>query len=281
MRSRVLFLALVACALLLSAAGAEAATFTVNITADLPDADPADGICAAADGKCTLRAAIMQANFTSIPDTITVPSGLYMLTRAGYDDGALIGDLDIKYPLTIQGAGSGLTIVDGNGAVTGDRVFQVLDSAVDVTLNGMTIRNGNVPTTGVGGPSTGGGILVNNVNSFLTLHLNDVTLEGNTALIGGGLFASASKVDLKNSTVRANAADPAGGNGGGMCVAFGSTLTIQDSQVYSNSAYGGGGLALEGILTRASNARNFIRTRRSIMAAASTTLRRSITHLAR
>ena len=50
-------------------------TYVVNSTADLPDADPADGICAAANGACTLRAAIMQANFTSGADTIILPAG--------------------------------------------------------------------------------------------------------------------------------------------------------------------------------------------------------------
>ena len=59
---------------------------------------------------------------------------------------AVLGDLDITDDLTIQGAGSGLTIVDGNGAVTGDRVFQILASAKDVTLSGLTIRNGKKVT---------------------------------------------------------------------------------------------------------------------------------------
>ena len=40
-----------------------AGTYTVNSTADLPDADPADGICKTANNNCTLRAAIMQADF--------------------------------------------------------------------------------------------------------------------------------------------------------------------------------------------------------------------------
>src|SRR5205823_4386816 len=114
---------------------------TVNSTDDSPDADPADGICATATGACTLRAAIMQANFATGAQTITLPSGVYTLTRAGYDDNALVGDLDIKHDLTIQGAGSGATIVDGNGAVTGDRVFQILNTAQNVALSGITIRN--------------------------------------------------------------------------------------------------------------------------------------------
>src|SRR5438874_12563166 len=91
-----------------------AATYTVNNTADLPDTDPADGVCKTTNNNCTLRAAIMQADFvgTSI---IVLPAGTYKLMRAGYDDDALVGDLDIKHDLTIQGAASGSTIIDGNG----------------------------------------------------------------------------------------------------------------------------------------------------------------------
>ena len=100
-------------------------TYHVTSTVDAPDADVGDGICASASNGCTLRAAIMQANFLTGLDTITVPSGTYLLTRPGDDDAAVLGDLDILDDLTIQGAGSGVTIVDGNGAVTGGRVFQI------------------------------------------------------------------------------------------------------------------------------------------------------------
>src|SRR2546423_3974563 len=92
-----------------------ASTYTVKNTADLPDTDPADGVCKTINNNCTLRAAVMQANFTVGADTIILPAGTYTLARAGLDDEALVGDLDIKHDLTIQGAGSGKTIVDGNG----------------------------------------------------------------------------------------------------------------------------------------------------------------------
>src|SRR5215831_18015928 len=96
-------LALVAVALLgyrLTAVKA-ATTYLVNSTADLPDADPADGACATASGVCTLRAAIMQANFVAGPSTITLPAGLYLINRVGSDDDAVVGDFDIKHDVTI------------------------------------------------------------------------------------------------------------------------------------------------------------------------------------
>src|SRR5690606_38888623 len=58
---------------------AHAATFTVNNTADAPDANPGDGICATASGVCTLRAALQEANAAAGADTINVPAGTYTL----------------------------------------------------------------------------------------------------------------------------------------------------------------------------------------------------------
>lgn len=130
-----------------AAAATAGSTYVVNSTDDEPDADPSNGSCfSTPSGKCTLRAAIMQANFATDLNTITVPSGVYVLTRPGYDDTALVGDHDINAPLTIQGEGAGVTIVNGNGAVTGDRVFQILSTAHETSLTSTVI-----------GPSQGAG----------------------------------------------------------------------------------------------------------------------------
>ena len=138
--------------------------FMVNSTDDFPDADVAGDICPTIDHNCTLRAAIVQANFTTSPDTITVPAGVYTLTRPGVDDTDLVGDLDINAPLTIQGAGSDKTIVDGNGTITGDRVFHILSTAQQTNLSGLTIRNGVAETTTLMTDSfKGGGIQPNPV----------------------------------------------------------------------------------------------------------------------
>src|SRR5438445_1344934 len=161
-------------------------TYVVNSTADLPDADPADGICAASTGVCTLRAAIMQANFVAGPSTIIVPSGLYLITRVGYDDDALVGDLDLKHDMTIQGAGSGATIIDGNGSVTHDRVFQVVSTVQNVTLTGMTIRNGESLSSTVG-VIGGGGLYIEGARA---VHLSDVIVDSNTGQDGGGIYAN-------------------------------------------------------------------------------------------
>jgi CSLREA domain-containing protein len=106
---------------------ASAAAFAVNSTADAPDANPGDGVCATASGACTLRAAIQEANALNGADVISVPAGTYTLTLgAGFGDpieppdpveplvGCNVlnyadyeGDLDISCPVTITGAGAG------------------------------------------------------------------------------------------------------------------------------------------------------------------------------
>ena len=51
-------------------------TYTVNDPADLPGVPPlTDGHCAAINGKCTLRAAVMEANHTPGNATIILPAG--------------------------------------------------------------------------------------------------------------------------------------------------------------------------------------------------------------
>lgn len=49
---------------------AAAATFTVDSTADAADANPGNGACATAQGDCTLRAALEEANLNRGPDTV-------------------------------------------------------------------------------------------------------------------------------------------------------------------------------------------------------------------
>src|SRR5207302_8412884 len=129
-------------AVLLACSPAHAATITVNTTADE----------LATDGNCSLREALQAANTdTAIDgcakgsgaDTVVVPAGSYDFSAAltGSEDNGLQGDLDIKTPMTIQGAGSVTTTVDAERL---DRVFDVVAN-VPVTIAGLTIRGGNAP----------------------------------------------------------------------------------------------------------------------------------------
>jgi CSLREA domain-containing protein len=122
------------------------------------------------DGKCSLREAISAANLDAPVDAcpaglgddmIILPEGRYLLqlAGAGEDDNAT-GDLDLRTNITIIGAGSGLTIIDGGGI---DRVVDVHADA-RLVANGVTIINGATPNgksdalAGGGDAEPGGGI---------------------------------------------------------------------------------------------------------------------------
>jgi CSLREA domain-containing protein len=230
-----------------------AATFTVNSTDDAIDAAPGNGVCATAGGVCTLRAAIQEANDLAGDDTIVLPTGTYTLTLAGAGEmNAATGDLDIHGNLTITGAGAPMTIINGNGDVTGDRVFFVHPGRV-VTISGVTIQNGNPGsgTTGGGianagtltishstliGNTAGNGGAIHSVNGR-TLTLVNTTVTGNSTTGGYGAIYNEGTLIMTNSIVSGNSAT---GDGGGIRSEVG-TLTLTNSTVSGNSATGRGG----------------------------------------
>jgi len=59
--------------LLAGSSPALAANLNVDSTQDSPDAKPGDGQCLSKAGGCTLRAAIEEANATTLSDTVNVP----------------------------------------------------------------------------------------------------------------------------------------------------------------------------------------------------------------
>jgi CSLREA domain-containing protein len=215
---------------------AAVATYTVNTTVDTPDADVG-----------TLRAAIMQANFHAGPDVIVVPAGTFKLTRKGRDDAAVLGDLDLTDSVTLKGAGSAKTIIDANGASTGDRGFEVLPTASAVTISGLTIRNGKRTSSAF---DEGGGLLVTGGGGSFAL--SDVVVEKSTANYSGGVAihvppSVGQSVDLNHVVVRADTAatGAAGGIGIGLDTGLAS-LRIRNSHVYGNTAYEGAGIYLQG-----------------------------------
>src|SRR5436309_665215 len=203
-----------------------AATFTVDTPLDVVDALPGDGVCAAAAGSCSLRAAVQESRALLGPDTIILPSGIYTLTIAGAgNNSATSGDLDISEELTIVGAGARTTIIDGNRL---DRVFDIRNP-VPVSISGVTIRNGLAP-----GTSDGGGIAT--VSGPLTLR--DVAFVGNSAgRNGGAIFVSGGSTVLTDVAVIGNSA----GDAGGIFMQSG-VLTLTNVTITANSAADGGGI---------------------------------------
>jgi CSLREA domain-containing protein len=145
--------------------------FEVTTTADGVDGAPGDGVCATADGACTLRAAVMEANASDDLTVVVLEPKTYQLNLSGSDeDHGLTGDLDVQQSTHVLGHGA---VVDGGGL---DRVFDLHDGAV--SLSQVTVRNGSV--TG-----DGGGIR----NRSDGLSLFEAAIIDNVASgAGGGLF---------------------------------------------------------------------------------------------
>ena len=195
-------------------------SFTVTTTVD-----ENDGSCS--DGDCSLRDAIILANGNGEADTITLESGIYVLSIAGADEDACrTGDLDITGTLTLVGQGPQRTIIDANGI---DRVFHLLSGANTVVISGVTIMNGSV-----GASVSGGGIF----NHAADLILINTVVTSNTAGYGGGVFVREGSATLSSGQIVNNTAN---NSGGGLYVRDG-RATLSGGQIVSNTANKGGGV---------------------------------------
>ena len=133
------------------------------------------------------------------------------------------GELLLNNNLTIDGSAlaGGITI-SGNGA---SRVFEVAGGAT-VVLQGLTITNGYAD-----GGQAGGGIF-----SHGRLTVNAVSIVGNYATFGGGIYQDAGALVVSNSLVANNTSYDCGGvyNWGP-----GSTLWVWNSTLAGNAATNG------------------------------------------
>jgi CSLREA domain-containing protein len=216
---------------------AHAATLTVTTTTDELNSD----------GDCSLREAIRAANLDqrvdacprgSGADTITIPGGEYILSRAGQDeDASRTGDLDIASNLTLIGASTSKTSIDGNAL---DRVMQIQAGAI-VTVSHVIIRNGRVE-----GAQNGGGIA-----NAGTLQLTSSRVIGNYGSDfvdgvdnGGGGIYNAGILRMNHTHVDDNRS---GDEGGG--VLNDGTLEVTDSSFDNNVAGFGAGIWNRGDVT--------------------------------
>jgi uncharacterized repeat protein (TIGR01451 family) len=247
----------------LAPSGAAAAVFSVTNTNDVVAANPGSGSCATAPGSvaagaCTLRSAVQAANNVAGPSTINVAAGTYKLTIAptGTSD-ASTGNLNITNTtgiVTIAGAGSGSTIIDGNFL---DRVFNVAGSA-SAAISGVTIRNGRPGGLGnvtscpgsPGATASGGGILA---SGTLTLS-NDVVSGNMSSGSGGGIETNGvGAVKITATTVSGNVACQSNFNqandwlgfGAGIDESAGANVTIDASTISGNTTKQDGGGAME------------------------------------
>ena len=165
----------------------------VNSTADAPDAAVGDGLCETAEGTCTLRAAVMEANASDSRQIIDLdPDQTYELTISGAgEDGSATGDLDVQVPLTVRGRAT----IDGAGT---DRVFDVHSHVL--ALHGTTVTGGSA--------DEGAGIRVAPGGA---LQLAGAEIQGNTATSGaGGIHSLGGSVTVVAGAVNQNVGGTAG-----------------------------------------------------------------------
>ena len=169
------------------------------------------------DGPGSLRAvASIEPAFILFTNTL---SGQTILLTSGQV--TLSNSVDIDASSLAGGI-----VIDAGGA---SRVFEISTSTV-VTLDSLTITNGNVS-------GNGGGILM---DDGVTLTLNNCTVAGNSAAMGGGVAQISGFLTANNSTVSGNTATQ---NGGGLAIA-GGLATLNNCTLVGNSGMDGGGLAV-------------------------------------
>ncbi|HYV48799.1 MAG TPA: choice-of-anchor Q domain-containing protein [Myxococcaceae bacterium] len=182
-------------------------TFTVDTTLDAVDANPGDGICARAVvgnsdgfttplGRCTLRAAVMEAEATWRLDTIVVPSGSYHLDLAPSSGG---GRLSVTRSVRIQGAGADSTVIDQDRH---DIIIYVTGG--DIEIDNVTLQGGE--------SQSGGGL---RIEGPAELSLTDSIVRASSAFTGGGglLINTGATATLRRVSVLDNVANGAFGGG--------------------------------------------------------------------
>ncbi|MEQ9356080.1 CHAT domain-containing protein [Coleofasciculus chthonoplastes] len=212
------------------------ALMTANVTYDATDfLTVSDGIDSSSGNNLTLDAPTINLDASisltgqlmGTANTVNVGTGGWV--QNGVDvavDGATVNlaagefidptTIEINKSLTLMGAGA------ENTTVSGDNTRQVLNiSGGDVTLDGLTIANGNNAEFGAGVYYNGTG----------TLTITNATFSGNSAIGGDG----------------GDGIDSGGGGGGGAGLGGGiffdggGTVTVSNSTFIGNQAMGGNG----------------------------------------
>jgi CSLREA domain-containing protein len=205
---------------------------TVNSLEDAGDNNPGNGTCATAplqekiEPRCTLRAAIQEANVNGVSDTIVFDSflsGTITLT---------LGQLDIDNDLIIEGPGARKITVSGNDA---SRVL-LIKQFTNVTISGLTISGGTA-LSGAGIYNSDGTLTLTN-STVSENNATRVISDGSIRGFGGGIMNENGEVQLTNTTVRGNTAAT---DGAGIYNTLVGTLGLTNSTVSGNNAGGNGG----------------------------------------
>ncbi len=192
--------------------------YAATSVTDLGATAPGSHRCAAANGQCTLRAAIEEGGQDVAAQRATVvaidlPAGTYKLSSV----------LAItRGSVTVNGADRAKTVIDAGGT---DRAFDVASGA-SLTLHNLTITNGS---------SAAEGGAIRAADSTITLDAVTVTASSATDN-GGAVFAAVSTVNITGSTF-----DQDSGRAGGALAIMGGSLTLTGTTFSHSSASADGG----------------------------------------
>jgi hypothetical protein len=239
---------------------AGAATFSVSDQTDAALQSPTGTSCVSTDGgQCTLRAAIQAADNLGGASSISLAAGTFKLTIAAvasgsHDDDPATGDLDIDQlngagslpAITIAGAGTEATTIDGNGV---DRVFAVhtpVTTPSSLSISGMTIKGGSQPGSGPSANSTSPGY-GGAIYDAGTLAIDDSILTANSSGQQGGAiyYGGLGPLTITNSTLQGNTTSVAGGGLASASTAAAVTL-VNDTFDGNHGGSSGGAIAYLG-----------------------------------
>jgi hypothetical protein len=223
------------------------------------------------DGKVTLREALQAANTdASVDGSVAGQKGVQNLIvfSAGLNGtislAATLGQMSISSSLSITGLGAANTIID---AQQNSRIFNITNTAGNVTLDSLTIENGKTAaqydsggavrslSTGTltvtnstlsgnstAGNSSYGGAIASGGGGLAVINS---TLSGNSTAgidsYGGAIYSGAGKLTVTNSTLSGNSTAAAFANGGAIYST--GALTVTNSTIAQNivtAARGGG-----------------------------------------
>lgn len=181
------------------------------------------------DSVAEFQAALDAAAVNGQNDVVNVAAGAYNVTST------LQYASDENHSLTVTGAGSSATILDGGG---GGRILSISTSSAnaDITVQDLRLQNGATP-------DNGGGLLVNASTASVILRrcmVRDCVASGGGSVGGGANLTSESgTVTVTSSTFRENTSS---GNVGGLFAGTDSgTINLTNCSFYHNSVSNSGG----------------------------------------
>ncbi|MBU0484074.1 MAG: Ig-like domain repeat protein [Proteobacteria bacterium] len=221
--------------------------FTVN--------PASDGDCS--DGDCDLASALIAASYVPAEVTITISGNTFLVAATNFYSPGQGGFGSDNHGLIIQGAGAGVTILDGDGTFCPLRIDTTGladDSAAAIDISAITFQNGYNDVVHEGG----GGLAV--VTGAAPVAVTDCEFSGNATegndTMGGGawLQSTGGNLTVTSTDFLTNAGVGFDPDGGGAYVrSANGTVAVSDCNFADNSISGQAGIFGGGLMVWADN----------------------------